>query len=329
MKRRKVICTALALSAGAPMLPGRVQAQPQQRLFRIGRLVIGAPENSAALFQEQDEGLRDHGLIEGRNVETISRWARGSIETLPALAAELVALPVDVIVSSTNPSISAAQRATSTIPIVMVVGVDPVRNGFIRSLSRPGLNITGLTNDQGPSFQGKALDLLKQLAPGAAVVGVLAQQAVGYDRVSLEEAARHLRLQLVFAPEVRQPADVESAFASMRGAGAQALYVAGGGFLYQHRQTVAGLALRYRLPGIFFSSDYVRAGGLFSYGTDLRAQYRRSAWYVARLLKGANAADLPVEQPARFETALNLRTAKALGLTVPRGLLLAADVVIE
>ena len=329
MKRRHVVRTALALYAGIPMLPARVRAQPRIRLFRIGRLVIGAPENSAALFQSQDEGLRDHGLIEGRNVQTISRWARGSLETLPALAAELAAMPVDVIISSTNPSIIAAQRATSTIPIVMVVGVDPVRNGFIRSLSRPGLNITGLTNDPGPSLQGKVLDLLKQLAPAASVVGVLSQQAVGYDRVALEEAARQLRLQLVYGPEVRQPEDIQPAFEAIRGAGAQAIYLAGGGILYQSRQVVVDLALRSRLPGIFFSSDYVRAGGLFSYGTDLRAQYRRSAWYVAQIFNGANAADLPIEQPARFETALNLRTAKALGLTVPQGLLLAADVVVE
>lgn len=329
MKRREVMRTALALSAGVPMLQAGVQAQPRARLFRIGRLVIGPPENSAALFREQDEGLRDHGLIEGRNVETISRWATGSIEALPTLAAELVSVPVDVIVASANASIIAARRATSTLPIVMVVGVDPVRNGFVLSLSRPGLNVTGLTNEPGPDLQGKVLDLLKQLAPSASVIGVLAQHAVGYDKASLEEAARQLRLELRYAPEVRQPAEIESAFETLRGAGAQALYVAGGGVLYQHRQAVASLALRYRLPGIFFSSEYVRAGGLLSYGTDLRAQFRRSAWYVAQIFKGARAAELPVEQPARFETALNLKTAKALGLTVPQSLLVGADVIVE
>ncbi|MEO6746206.1 MAG: ABC transporter substrate-binding protein [Caldimonas sp.] len=291
--------------------------------------MIGAPKDSAALFQVQDEGLREHGLVEGRNVETVSRWARGSIEALPALAAELVALPVDLIIASTNPSIVAAQRATSIIPIVMVVGVDPVGNGFIESFSRPGGNITGLTNDTGGSMHGKVLDLLKQVAPSASVVGVLAQQGVGFGQEPLQEAARRLRLELRYPPEVRQPADIEPAFEAMKGAGAQALYVAGGGILYQHRQAVADLALRHRLPGIYFSSDYVRAGGLVSYGTDLRAQYRRSAWYVARILKGGKPADLPVEQPARFETAINLRTANALQLSVPRSLLLRADEVIE
>jgi putative tryptophan/tyrosine transport system substrate-binding protein len=328
-KRREALRAALALSIGAGVLLGSVHAQRDGRPFRIGRLVIGAPENSAALFQAQDEGLREHGFVEGRNVVTIGRWARGSIEELPALAAELVALPVDVIIASTNPSIAAAQRATSTIPIVMVVGVDPVRNGFIESLARPGRNISGLTNDPGQSLQGKVLQLLKELAPAASAIGVLAQQGVGYDRVSLEEAARRLRLDLHYAPEVRQQADIEPAFEAMEAAGAEALYSAGGGILYQQRQTVTELALRHRLPSVFFSSDYVRAGGLASYGTDLRAQYRRSAWYVARILKGAHPTDLPVEQPVRFETAINVKTAKLLQLNVPRSLLLLADEVIE
>jgi putative ABC transport system substrate-binding protein len=327
--RRNALRAGLALASvmlGPPVL---VRAQQLARRSRIGRLVIGAPENSAALFQVHDEGLREHGFVEGRDLETVSRFARGSMEALPALAAELVALPVDLIIASTNPSIVAAQRATSTIPIVMVLGVDPIGNGFIGSFSRPGGNITGLTNDAGPSMHGKVLELLKQVAPAASALGVLAQQGVGFDRAPLEEAARRLGFELRYAPEVRQPVDIEPAFEAMKGAGAQALYVAGGGILYQHRQAVADLALRHRLPGMFFSSDYVRAGGLMSYGTDLRAQYRRSAWYVARILKGTIPADLPVEQPARFETAINLRTARALQLSVPRSLLLRADEVIE
>ena len=327
--RREALRAALALSIGTGVLLRSVHAQRDATPFRIGRLVIGAPENSASLFQEQDEGLRENGLVEGRNVLTISRWARGSIEALPALAAELVALPVDVIIASTNPSIAAAQRATSTIPIVMVLGVDPVRNGFIESLARPGRNITGLTNDPGQTIQGKLLNLLRELAPAASTIGVLAQQGVGYDRASLEEAARRLRLELRYAPEVSQPVDIEPAFEAMKAAGADALYVAGGGILYQQRQTVTGLALRHRLPGVFFSSDYVRVGGLASYGTDLRAQYRRSAWYVARILKGANPTDLPVEQPVRFESAINVKTAKLLRLDIPKSLLLRTDEVIE
>ena len=259
--------------------------------------MIGAPENSATLFESLNEGLREHGLVEGRNVETISRFARGSVDALPTLAAELVALPVDVIVASSNPSIAAAQRLTPTIPIVMIVGVDPVRNGFIESLARPGRNVTGLTNDPRGDVQGKVLDLLKQLAPKAPVIGVLAQLGIGYDRAGLEDAARQLKLQLRHGPEVRQPDDIKPAFQALIAAGAQAVYVAGGGIIYQHRQTVTDLALRHRLPAVYFSSDYVRAGGLASYGTDLRAQYRRSAWYVAKVFHGAKAAELPISCP--------------------------------
>ncbi|MGZ8259643.1 MAG: ABC transporter substrate binding protein, partial [Caldimonas sp.] len=159
MNRRHALGTAWALSAGAAMTRGNAQA-PQGRLFRIGRLGVGGPEGQTAILQAIDEGYREFGLVEGRNVEVVQHWARGSIEALPALAAELVALPVDVITAGTNPSIAAAQRATSTIPIVMVLGIDPVRNGFIESLARPGKNITGLTNDPGQSVHGKMLDLL-------------------------------------------------------------------------------------------------------------------------------------------------------------------------
>ena len=327
MKRRAILHAAWVLPTAWTSTTAKAQAPLKP--FRIGRLVIGAPENSAAMFQAQDEGLREYGLVEGRSVEIASRWAHGPIEALPALAAELVALPVDVIVAATNPSIAAAQRATSTIPIVMVLGVDPVRNGFIDSLPRPGRNVTGLTNDPGENLQGKVLDLLRRLAPAVGVVGVLVQQGVGHDRAVLERTARELKLQLRHSPEVRQPGDIEPAFQALMEAGAQAVYVAGGGILYQHRQIVADLELRHRLPGVHFSSDYVRAGGLVSYGTDLRAQFRRSAWYVARIASGAKPAELPVEQPARFEMAINLRTARALRIVVPQALLLSADQVID
>lgn len=311
------------------MTRGNVQAQPQGRLFRIGQLGVGTPEGVTAILQATDEGYREFGLVEGRNVEVVQRWARGSLEALPALAAELVALPVDVIAAGANPAIAAAQRATSTIPIVMVLGVDPVRNGFVESLARPGKNITGLTNDPGPSINGKMLELLKQLVPAASVIGVLVQQGVGSDRVAAEEAGRRLKLQLRHAPEVRRPEELGPTLETLKSGGAQALYVIGGSVIYQNRKTVADLALQHRLPTIFYSSDYVRAGGLVSYGTDLRAQYRRSAWYVARILQGAKPAELPVQEPVRFEMAINLKTARALGIVVPQSLLLGADEVIE
>lgn len=329
MNRRHAVRIVWALSAGAAMTRVNVQAQPQGRLFRIGQLGVGGPEGQSAILQAIDAGYRDVGLVEGRNVEIVQRWARGSLDALPALAAELVALPVDVITAATNPSIAAAQRATSTIPIVMVLGVDPVGNGFVESLARPGGNITGLTNDAGQTMHGKMLALLKQFVPAASVIGVLVQQGVGTDRVALEAAARQLKLQLRHAPEVRQPEDIGPTVEALKGGRAQALYVIGGSYIYQNRKTVADLALQHRLPAIFFSSDFVRAGGLVSYGTDLPAQFRRSGWYVAQIFHGAKAAELPVQQPVRFVTTINLKTARALGIVVPQSLMLGADEVIE
>ena len=329
MKRREAAGAALALSAAAGLLFGSRRAQAQGRPFRLGILGLGVPEGSTAILQAFDQGLRENGLIEGRNLETKARWAGNSLDALPAMAAELAAHPVDAILAGNNNVIAAAQAVTSTIPIVMVLAVDPVRNGFIDSFARPGRNITGLTNDLGFGIHGKMLELLKQLAPAASVIGILVQQGVGIDRVALDAAAQQLNLQLRHSLEVRRPEDVALAIEALKGAGSQALYVLGGGIIFQNRQSVIDLSLRHRLPGMFFAAEYPRAGGLASYGIDLRAQYRRAAWYVGRLLNGAKAAELPVEQPARFETVINLRTARALGLVVPRNLLLRADEVIE
>jgi putative tryptophan/tyrosine transport system substrate-binding protein len=328
MKRRQAVRAVLALAVGGELLSRAVFAQPRGRPWRIGRLGIGSPENAAAFIQAQDEALRELGLIEGRQIESVFRWAR-SLDVLPGLAAELVALPVDLILVSNNLVIAAAQHATSTIPIVMVVGVDPVRNGFINSFARPGRNITGLSNDTGPAMHGKMLGLLKELLPAAATVGVLVQQGLGHDRAAVDDAARLLKLHLHYPPGVGQPQDIEPAFEAMKGAGAQAVYVIGGAVLFQHRHAVVDLELRHRLPGIHFSSDWVRAGGLMGYGTDLRAQFRRSAWYVAQIVNGAKPAELPVELPARFEMAINLKTARAMGITIPQALLLQADEVIQ
>jgi putative ABC transport system substrate-binding protein len=211
----------------------------------------------------------------------------------------------------------------------MVLGLDPVRNGFIDSYARPGRNITGLTGDAGQKLHGKMLELLKELVPAAAVIGVLAQQGLGYDRALVDESARLLKLQLHHAPDVQQPQDIEPAFEAMTRAGAQAVHVIGGTVIYLQRQAVVELELRHRLPGIHFSADYVRAGGLMSYGIDIGAQFRRSAWYVARILNGAKPAELAVEQPARMALAINSKTAKALALTIPQSMLLRADEVIE
>jgi len=323
INRRFIVLSAATAGFG---LTGIGRAQ--QRRLRVGFLNIGPPDTTGVWIRQFNEGLREQGFEDGRNVTYESRWA-GNVGALPALAAELAALPVDVIVAGNNNQIAAAQRATSTIPIVMVLGVDPVRNGFIDSYARPGRNITGLTNDAGQSVHGKMLEMLKELVPAASVIGVLAQQGVGYDRAAVDEAARLLKLRLLYVPEVHQPQDIEPAFEAMKLAGAQAVHVIGGTVIYLQRQAVVDLELRHRLPGVHFSSDYVRAGGLMSYGTDLGAQFRRSAWYVARILNGAKPAELAVEQPARLTLAINSRTAKALALTIPQSMLLRADEVIE
>lgn len=323
MKRRSVLpaLAAVALPAG-PLLA-------QQRRPRIGMISTIAPNPQDPLVRALLDGLRENGLIDGQTASFEIRWASGKVDALPALAAELAALPVDVIVTGNNFVTAAAKAATSTIPIVMALGVDPVRNGFIDSFARPGRNITGLTADAGQQIHGKMLELLKEAAPQTERVAVLVQASVGYDRAQLTDAAQQLRLRLLWVPEVRQASDLDATFDAMRRDGAQAYLCIGGSIIYAARAQVAALALQHRLPGIHFSADYVRAGGLLSYGTDLAAQWRRAGWYVARIVAGARPAELPVEQPARFETAINLRTARTLGSTLPQSLLLRADVVVE
>ena len=322
MKRRHLLPAVAAITLS-------LRSAHAQRRPRIGILALGVANPQNPLIRALVDGLREQGLVDGQTMQLELRWAGDRIEALPALAAELAALPVDVIVTGNNIVTLAAKAATATIPIVMVVGVDPVRAGLIDSFARPGRNVTGMTNEPGQQIFGKMLQLLKEAAPRAERIGVLAQESLGYDRAALADAAARLSLRLLTTPELRLPADLETVFDAMRSDGAQAYVAPGGGIIYSAREQVAALALRHRLPGMHFSADYVRAGGLMSYGTDLPAQWRRAAWYVARILAGAKPAELAVEQPARFETAINLRTARALELQLPQRLLLQATEVIE
>jgi putative ABC transport system substrate-binding protein len=322
MNRRQLL-PALA-SIVMPLRAERAQRRP-----RIGFLNLVAPNPNHPLVQAMAEGLREHGLVDGQTASFECRWASGRVDALPALAAELAALPVDVIVTGNNVVTLAAKAAAPTIPIVMVVGVDPVRNGLIDSFAWPGGNITGLTIEPGQQVHGKMLELLKEAVPRAERIGVLVQEGLGHDRAALSEAAARLSLRLLPTPEVRQVADIEMVFEAMRRDGAQAYFSIGGTLIHNAREQVAVLAMRHRLPGMHFSADYVRAGALMSYGIDQRAQYRRAAWFVARILAGAKPAELAVEQPARFETAINLRTARALELKLSQRLLLQATEVIE
>jgi len=315
--------------AGSVLHVARVAyGQPAVRVYRIGFLTAGSAEQTAPLFRALDEGLRDLGYIEGRNIAFERRYADGRMERLPDLAAELVRLRVDVIVSGSNPITAAAKRATTTIPIVMISVLDPVGSGFVASLARPGGNITGVSIDASAEIHAKFLGLLAEIVPGLSRVGVLRQADYGsFGFAQLEAAARKRNVALDVV-EIRSLDQLEGAFATMAGKRVGAVVVVGSLF-YLRRQQLADLALKHRLPAIHAVKDYAQVGLLLTYGPNLQELYRQAAGYVARILRGATPADLPVEQPTKFELVINLRTAKALGLTIPQSLLLRADEVIQ
>jgi putative ABC transport system substrate-binding protein len=276
------------------------------------------------------QGLNETGTIEGRNVAIEHRWAEGQYDRLPALATDLVGRRVAVIVAYTNQAALAAKAATTTIPIVFLVGQDPVKLGLVASLNRPGENITGVSWF-GADLEPKQLSLLHELVPNAAVIALLvdlnATDAVS--RVSqVQAAARALGLQLVVL-NVRTASDIDAAFASLVRERAGALVVGGGAFLLSRRDQIIALAARHAIPAIYGFREYSADGGLISYGNDIPDAFRRAGVYTGRILKGDKPADLPVEQPTKFELVINLKTAKALGLAVPSSMQLLADEVIE
>jgi putative tryptophan/tyrosine transport system substrate-binding protein len=250
------------------------------------------------------------------------------MERLPDLAAELVRLKVDVIVTGTNLHVEAVRHATATIPIVMVFAADPVSAGFVASLARPGGNVTGLTSDASPELWAKYLALLTEVVPRLSRVGVLGQVSSQVGFAELEAASRKLSVALEVA-DLRRPEDIDSAFATMISKRVEALLVVVGPLTYLLREEIADAALKHRLPAMTNARQFAQAGLLMSYGPDVDDLYRRAAVYVDKILSGAVPADLPVEQPTKFELVINLQTAKALGLTVPDKLLATADEVIE
>jgi putative ABC transport system substrate-binding protein len=306
------------------------QAQPAAHVPRLGLLVPGSAAGFASRIEAFRHGLRDLGYVEGRTIAIAYRFADGQEARIPALAAELVRLPVDVIVVDGILAIRAAQHATTTIPIVMAVIGDPVGAGLVASLARPGGNTTGLSLML-PEVSGKRLELLREAMPTLAHVAVLWNPEVHDSRVVFQETqtaapALGLRLQ---ALEVRRPAEFDQAFAAMTSAHAEALVVISNALFFSHRRQLAALAVRHRLPAIFHSREYAEAGGLMAYGANGEDLYRRTATYVDKILKGAKPGDLPVEQPVKFELVINLKTAEALGLTIPPTLLFQADEVIK
>lgn len=311
--------------------PLAADAQPTGKVYRIGFIQTAAPNEMWHLIKALDEGLRELGYVEGRNVVFERRFAEGKQERLPALAAELVRLKVDVIVTGSNPVIAAVQQATATIPVVMTVSRDPVGVGFIVSLARPGGNITGLTNEPTPEIIGKNLELLKEAAPRVSRVAYMwnpVPPGAGTYRNAVESAARKLGVTFQ-SVEVRGRNEFEAAFTAMVRARANGVVVGPDPVLFSARSQVVLLAERRRLPTVYALSEFAEAGGLMSYGPNIADQFRRAAIYVDKILKGARPADIPVEQATKFELVINLKTAKALGLTIRPSLLLRADHIIE
>jgi putative tryptophan/tyrosine transport system substrate-binding protein len=326
--RRAFVAGTLALLAA----PLDTEAQPPAKIHRIGLLGGSSPTSPEAshLWGAFFQGLRDLGYVEGQNVLIEGRWYGDRSERLPALAAELVRLPVDVIVAGTAPSPEAAKRATSTIPIVMANHSDPVASGLVASLARPGGNVTGLSS-VGPELSGKQLQLLKETLPSLSRVAVLTNPTIPSQALSVREmevAARSLKLQLQVV-EARAPSEFADAFSAATRERAGGLVVLGGSVFFAHRPRLVELAAQNRLPTMYGPREFAQVGGLMAYGVDIRDSWRRAAGYVDRILKGAKPADLPVEQPTKFELVINLKAAKALGLTIPPSVLARADQVIE
>jgi len=321
----------LALAVGILAAPIAADAQQPVKVRRIGLLSGGGAAGGVHLVEAFWQKLRELGYVEGKDIVIEYRWAEGRYERLPDLAADLVRLKVDVIFATVMPAVVAAKDATQTIPIVSAVLVDPVESGLVASLAQPGGNITGLTSTAGPEIVGKQLELLKEAIPKLSRVAVLWNPTSPAHPRWVSEAkvaARSLRVRLQ-PLEARSPNEFESAFGAMTKQRAGALLVLGDPMFFLHRTRLAGLARERRLPTMLRGREYVDAGGLMAYGANLRGNFRRAAVFVDKILKGAKPADLPVEQPTRFELVINLKTAKALGLTIPQSVLFRADQVIQ
>lgn len=328
MKARR-IAIAVAVTAGLIAAPPGVEAQRGAKVPRIGVLLSTSLSDTPAALGFRD-GLRELGYVDGQTIAIEWREAEGQASRFPAFAAELVRLNVDVIVAAVNPAIEAARTATKTIPIIMVNASDPVSTGFVRSLAKPGGNVTGLTYLTGEAVP-KRLQLLKETIPALSRVAVLWDATEPVRRRQVEEAkgaAPKVGVQLLVL-DVRSPADLEGAFAAMTRERAGAVLVEASSMLAGNRARVAELAVRSRLPTIGWFGSMADDGFLIGFGPNLREQYRRSTYFVDRILKGAVPADLPVEQPITFELVINLKTAGALGVTIPPSVLLRADRVIE
>ena len=326
MRLARALLVSLALSILAA--PLTADAQQTKKMPRIGYLSIASAPDTHEGFRQ---GLQELGYIEGQNIIIEVRYAAGKADRLPDLAAELVRLKVDVIVAVGTPDALVAKKATQTIPIITVASGDPVGSGLVASLARPGGNVTGLSSSPGPEMSGKQLELLKETVPKATYVVALANPAnppTAGLLAEAERAARSLGVQLRIV-EARSPNDLDTAFSAIKKERAGALLVTADPVLVNNRSRIVAFAASSRLPAMYPYSLFVGVGGLMSYGVNIPDLARRAATYVDKILKGAKPADLPVEQPTRFELVINLKTAKALGLTIPQSVFIRADKVIE
>jgi len=324
--RRRQFLVGVGTLLAAPL----VWAQAPERTRRIGVILTLARKGLEDFIQAFESGMRDHGWINGKNLAIEYRFAEGKLERMPALAAELQKLGVELIVTGTNPGTVAARDATSGLPIVAAIATDVISKGLAVSLARPGGRITGITWDVGADVYAKRLQLLKEAAPGASRVAILFdpiyEGSPDVVRGGIERAADVLGVSLVW-PEVSD--DVDAMFAAILRDRANAVYLVGGARTFGLRARLAESALKHRLPMICHASQQVDAGGLMSFSPSALNSYRDAARYVDKILKGAKPGELPIEQPTRFELAVNLKTAKSLGITVPPSILLRADRVIE
>ena len=326
MTTRRELLIAFSAIAWA----GAVRAQAPVKAPRIGLLSPFSPSDTALWHQAFRLGLRDLGWVEGKNISIEYRYAEGRSDRLPDLAADLVRLKVDVIVASTTADALAVQKATRAIPIVMAGAADPVASGLVESLARPGGNVTGLS-PMTAELGGKRLELLKEVVPKLSRVAVLWNPQVAGSTLSWKELqlpARQLGVQL-HSLEVRSPDDFDQAFEDATRARAGALFITSAPLMVMNLKRIGGLAAKSRLPSTYQWSEFADAGGLVTYGTDRADLFRRAATYVDKILKGAKPGDLPIDRATRFELVINLKTAKALGITIPQSILVRADRVIE
>jgi len=329
MKRDEFIALFGGTAATWP-LAARAQ-QPAGRVYRVGYLTVASRQQQLHLIKAFEEGLRSLGYRVGENVVIEYRFADGEMERLPALAADLIRLGVDVIVTGANPNTVAAMKATKTIPIVMTTRIDPVGAGLVASLARPNGNVTGFAQDAGGELNGKRLELLKETLPNLSRVGILWNPGVASNRsrlTSMRDATQGMGLMLV-PVEARGQDAFEQAFTTMMNERMQAFVILGDAVLFNYRGQIAEMAMRNRLPAASSFKEFAEAGLLLTYGANVQDLFRRSAVFVDKIFKGAKPADLPVEQPTKFELVVNLKTAKALGIDIPPTLLARADEVIE